>query len=383
MKIVYCLNAICYRGGIERVTIAKANALAEIPDNEVWIIVTDNAFDTAIPLSSKVKLVDLKINYYRDQSPIPFIDIFREYRKRYAHKRILRKVLNEISPDIVVSVGQAEKYIIPSLNISSKPVLVRELHYYKYYRLDFADSWQKKVIARIADWYDFCWKINQYDAIVVLTHSDKEKYWKGNSRVRAIGNPLIEQPRHLSTCKNKTVMAVGRLVPQKNFESLLRAWRIVEDKHEDWRLKIWGEGVLKESLIELIERLALKNVDMMGFSSQIIDKYCEASLLAVTSRFEGFAMMILEAMSSGLPIVSYDCPCGPSDLIEDGVNGFLVASGDERTLAARICRVIDNCEERIEMGTNSVEKSMNYQIDSIISQWMNLFHELRTAKTKS
>ena len=377
MKIVYCLNAICYVGGIERVTIAKANALAALPENELWIVVTDNQFELPLPLSSKVHLIDLGVRYYVNQSPNPFIDLIKEGIKRHKHKLLLQQELEKIAPDILISVGQAEKYMLPSLKLSSKPAYIREIHFYKLYRRDYATSWQKKLIARFADWYDYEWKIKKYDAIISLTKTDRDLYWYGDKRVRVIPNPVIVQPKTISTCENKVVIAVGRLVAQKNFESLLRVWQKVEILHTEWSLQIWGEGELKNDLNALIENLGLKQAKLMGFSSEIIKKYTAASILTVTPRSEGFALNMLEAMASGLPIVSYDCPCCPRDIIDVGENGFLVKPGDEDTMAERLCWLMEHPVERKAMGVKAVTKAAHYQIDQVVEQWMSLFRELR------
>lgn len=380
MKIVYCLNAICYGGGTERVTIAKANALAEIEGNEVWILVTDNKYAPALPISEKVHLVDLGIEYYVNQSKNPIIDLLKESVKRHRHKLLLQKTLEDIGPDIVISVNQGEKYILPRLRLSSNPVVIRELHYYKYYRRDFADSLVKRLLARLADWYDFGWKIWKYDAIVTLTETDRQLYWNGDERVRVMPNPLIEKPARRSDCNNKIVMAVGRLKAQKNFRALLRVWQKVEARHADWKLQIWGEGSEREQLEEDIRLLQLKNATLQGFSPDLIEHYADASLLAVSSMYEGFPLMIIEAMSAGLPVVSCDCPCGPRDIICDGADGFLVGQDDVDALAEKICFLIENEDVRKKMGGRAKVKSENYKIGDIALRWMRLFEELKPQK---
>lgn len=377
MRIVYCLNAICYGGGIERVTIAKANALADISGNEVWILITDNKYDLPLPLSEKVHLVDLGVRYYENQSANPFIDLLKESRKRKHHKKLLQATLEKIQPDVLISVGQGEKYILPALKLFPKPALLREIHYYKHYRRDFADNWQKKFLAHLAEWYDYGWKIRKYDAIVSLTHTDRSRYWKNDAKVQVIPNPVIAQPKSISSCENKVVMAVGRLVAQKNFGSLLHVWQKVETLHPDWQLQIWGEGIQRPLLQQTIIDLDLHNVTLKGFSSQIIDQYAEASMLAVTSRYEGFGQMIIEAMTAGIPVVSYDCPCGPRDIISEGADGFLVETGNEEALAERIIWMIEHPDDRKSMGANAVVKAAHYSIDVVTEQWMNLFRELR------
>lgn len=376
MKVAYCLNSLSDCGGIERVTIAKANALVSLYGCEVWLLVTDNSYEPILRLGTGVHLVDLEIDYYVNQSPNPIIDAWREAKKRRKHKHVLQQRLNEILPDVVISVGLAEKNFLPTLQIASHPVFVRELHYCKHYRTLFADTLLKKAIAQLAEWYDYGCGIRRYDKIVTLTETDKRESWNNNERVAVIPNPLIERPATMSDGSGQVVMAVGRLTAEKNFGSLLRAWQYVEAQHPDWKLQIWGEGGQRQLLTQLIQVLNLHNVKMMGYTPHVMDHYAEASILAVTSRFEGFGLMIIEAMSAGVPVVAYNCPMGPKELIADGVNGYLVTQDDETSLAAHIGHLIAHQQERQQMGQKAVETAADYDMNLVVRRWMSLFEDL-------
>lgn len=376
MRIVYCLNSICYGGGTERVTIAKANALAEMEGNEVWIIVTDNKFEPALPLSSKVRLIDTQIGFYVNQSANPFVDLIKDSIKRRRYKVRVRQELEKIAPDVVISVNQSEKNLLPSIKVASKPIYIREIHSYKHYRRDYAATWVKRLIARLSEFYDFGWKIWHYDAIVVLTEIDRQMHWANRAKVRVMPNPLIEVPVSPVRTPKPVVMAVGRLMPEKNFASLLHAWKLVEKKHPDWTLNIWGEGQERGHLKQYIAELQLQHTVLKGWSQQIMKQYAEGAMLAVTSRYEGFGLMIIEAMASGLPVVAYDCPCGPRELITDGQDGFLISPGNEEALAERLCWLIEHEEKRRQMGKRALEKSAHYEIQGVMTRWMLLFDEL-------
>lgn len=379
MRIVYCTNAICYAGGMERVTIAKANALAAIDGNEVWIAVTDNNFKPSLPLDPKVHLKDLEIDYFENESSI-FAPVAR-FLKGIKHRRRLQMFLNEIKPDIVIAVGWSEKYFLPHLNISSKPKFIRETHYVKHYRLMSATSFLSRVKARFVEWYDYNWKIKAYDKIVVETHEDRETSWDVNhDNVTTIHNPIISKPSKVSTQNEKIVMAVGRLAAVKNFSSLLDAWSIVEQKNPDWQLFIWGDGALKVELQNKIDSLHLKTACLKGYSADVINEYSNASLLALTSVFEGFSLAIVEAFAAGVPVASYSCPCGPKELVSNGVEGFLVEPNDYVALAGRINYMIEHDEERREMAKHAYEKSKSFDLDFIAKEWMSLFEELRREK---
>lgn len=383
MKIVYCLNSIRYLGGIQRVTIVKANALAALSGNNVYIVVTDNRAGTLIhPLSPQVHLIDLDINYYEDDWKSKWNVIKGIIAKRREHKKRLRETLQKIQPDVVVSVGQSEKNMLPS--IDGRWITIRELHFTKNYRMLHAKSRLDYVLALAGNWYDYRYKIKKYDHIVVLTHEDKETHWQNSKHVSVIPNPISFVTDITAKYDAKKIITVGRLSHQKNYSSLIRAFRRVADRHPDWTLEIYGEGEEKEQLRSLVNGLGLDDtVCLKGYTSNVQEKMAEASVFVLSSLFEGFGLVIVEAMSCGLPVVSYACPCGPKDIITDGVDGFLVPVNDEKRLADRLCRLIKDEELRMKMGKAALQKAKQYSIENIIPQWMELFNNLINEKRKS
>lgn len=377
MKIVYCTDSICYMGGVELVTIIKANALAEIKGNEVFIVVADNESNELItPLSPKVHLVDLHVNYNCIDGNNRAQSMRSGYIKRRLHKHLLGKKLHEIQPDIVVSVGRSEKYFLPSMRGNWKTI--RELHLTANYRSFVYNSFWQKLLAKIMDIYEYDCRIWNYDKIVLLTQEDKRKHWKDNDKIEVIPNPItFKEPNVPAQLEAKRIVAVGRLEAQKNFSSLLQVFELVAAKHADWMLEIYGDGSLKDDLMREIIQLGLeRNVILMGYTDRVREKLMLSSCLVVSSLFEGFSLAILEAMSCGLPVVSYLCPCGPSDLIDEGETGFLVPQGDEQAMADRICRLIEDDKLRKEMGHAAKKASEQYRLDKIIPKWMNLFQDL-------
>lgn len=381
MKIVYCLNSIRGIGGIQKVTVVKANALAEISDNEVYVVVTDNKGGVLTePLSPKVHLIDLDVNYYQDDWQSKWNVLKGIFIKRREHKKRLKAVLNEIQPDVVISVGQSEKNMIPSIKVNF--VKIREFHYTKDYRMKHANSLLDKLMAIWGNLYDYIiFKTNGYDKIIILTNEDLYLNWKGYTNVSVIPNPSTFQSDRIASLESKKVVSVGRLSMPKNFVSLIRAFRWVVEKHSDWILEIYGEGPQKIELENLINQLNLtQNVYLKGYTSDVKGVMTDSSIFVLSSIFEGFALVLIEAMSCGLPVVSYACPTGPKDIITEGKDGFIVPVNDEKELARRICLLIEDENKRKVMGRCALEKSKQYQIGPIVQQWMKLFDEL--IKTK-
>ena len=374
MKIVYCLNSISTLGGIEKVTIAKANALAEFNDYEIYIIITEKIDnDCKVNLSSKIKLIELDVNYYEYDWKSKWHLLKTYLVKGYKHKKILKRRLKEINPDIVISVGQSEKYILPSIKGNWK--LIREIHYTSDYRRLQAKNLKDRIIAYLRKYYDYKWKIKKYDKIVLLTNEDKENHWRDKEKVIVIPNFLTFTTSHTpSSLLHKRVISIGRLEDQKNYRSLIAVFKTVVNKHPDWILEIFGEGAEKSNLRRQIDSLELSDsVKLMGNTSNPIEEMRNASIFVMSSKFEGFPLVVIESLSVGIPVVSYSCLSGPKDIISDGHDGFLVPQGNEAEMAEKINYLIENPEVRKKMGAAAYEKSKNYLPDKVIPLWRNLF----------
>ena len=378
LKIVYCLDEIEAVGGIERVTIAKANALSRIPGNEVYLAVAYARKAPSLPVDPAVKIVDLDVRYYDDKDLSRTGRMVFLFKKRKEHRRKMEKLFNELAPDIAISTGMSEKHFLSRLSVSPRPAYIREFHFYKFHRKVLNKSLFEKLAARISEFKDFNFSVKRYDKIVILTEEDKEKNWTGWKNIEVIPNPVVAQADRIASLDNNVVVTAGRLVEQKNYESLISAWKIVSDKHPDWELRIFGDGSMREELQKQIEDSNLSDkVKLCGFTKDIPKEMGEASMYVLSSLYEGFPLVLVEAMSCGLPVVSYMCPCGPNDIIRDGKDGFLVAMNDEKQLADRIMTLMEDKDLRKRMGAAAKEKASYYRPDVIIERWMNLFKSIR------
>lgn len=372
MKIVYCLNSIQEIGGISKVVKLKATQLGKL-GHEVFIVVTDHDPDkfNEIPNYS---IINLNINYYKDDWKSKYHVLKGIFIKRLKHKRRLGIFLNKIQPDIVISVGQSEKYFLPEIKGNWKTI--REFHYEKGYRIRRANTFFQKLIAKLINLYDYNYKINKYDHIVLLTEEDK-KNW-GRDNISVIPNPIKLVNNNKAPLNEKKIVSVGRLVKQKNFKSLVNAFKQVVEAHPDWILNIYGEGNLKNELQAQIKSENLSNnIFLKGLSDNHNEIYGKASIFVMSSIYEGFPLVLLEAMSFGIPLISYDCPYGPGQLIKDGQNGYLVPVNDEFTLAKKICDLIEDYNRRKEMGRMSYIKAQKFNQENVCDQWINLFKKLK------
>jgi Glycosyltransferase len=380
-KIAYCIPSLYYPSGMERVVTLKANYLADILNYDITIILTDGKDKKPYyELSPSIKIINLDINYDELYGKSLIKKISSYFCKQYLFKKKLNSTLHKIKPDITISTLRREINFINSIQDGS--LKVGEIHFSKANYRDFKNekilSIFQKIIAHF--WMSKLIKeLKKIDTFVVLSHEDKLK-WRELENITVIHNPLSFFSEKTSDCNAKQVIAVGRYVPQKGFDILINAWNIVSQKHPEWILRIYGDGMRKE-LEEQIYSLRISNSCFLEHSvSNIADKYCESSIFVLSSRYEGFGMVITEAMACGVPAVSFACPCGPKDIIKNGIDGLLVENGNIQELADKICYLIEHEDVRKEMGKQARINVERFKIENIAMKWKELFDSLLDSK---
>ncbi len=380
MNIVYCTDIVYELSGVDFTTITKANALAEIPGNRVWIVVSGNP-KSLVHRLKRVSVIEVSVQYYTKDNQGLFAALWDIYKKRKIHKKRLEILLENIAPDIVIASGVLMKYFLPSLKLSSNPVFIRELHSNRNYSIQAASSWTGKMIPLAGYIYDYYWKINQYDQIVVLTENEKQGWWKYWKKVVVIPNPITHWSGRVSEGNAKVAITGGRLAKMKNFSGLINIWEKVSRRHPDWILQIWGVGETQKGLENQIEEKNLsEHVLLNGYTGEMGVEMSKASLFVFTSLSESFSLVTLEAMSVGIPAVVYNCPGGISYVVKDNVTGFLVPMNDEDAFVEKVCTLIEDEELRKKMGQAALAESKQYGIDIITHRWMDLFQELLDKK---
>lgn len=375
-KIVYCTPSLYMAGGVERILTTKANYLADDLEYDIYIILSDGK-DKApyYQLSPKIHVIQLDINF-EELWGCNFLYKVALYLKKYkVFKRELTRLLKEIKPDFTISLLRREINFITKIDDGS--IKVGELHVNRNNYRNFEEGNSnilKKTFSKI--WSrNLVKRLNELDKLVVLTNEDKEN-WSELNNVVVINNPLDHKSDKLSKPDSKRVIAVGRYVYQKGFDLLLEAWATVLKKHSDWHLYIYGYGD-REPYIELAKKInILDNCHLNNAVNDIDSEYAKSSIFAFSSRFEGFGMVLVEAMACGLPCVSFDCPCGPKDIIENEKNGYLVKSFNTEDFADKLNSLIENESLRITMGKEALLSSNKYNINDIGMTWKLLFDEL-------
>lgn len=376
-KIVYFVGGLLSPNGMGTILSQKINYLAEHTDYDLYMILTEKA---GVPwyykINTKVKWVNFDINF--DE-----LDVMPMYKKVWYYRlkqRKFRKMFTDylmhIRPDITISICRREINFINDIKDGSKKVA--EIHFARPFYRKFEKPFFPKLVNELISklWVDSLIKqLKRLDCFVVLTKEDSMN-WPELDNLVVIPNFVFSTSSLKSDLLSKRVIAVGRYSWQKGFDLLIEAWKVVNARHADWRLDIYGSG---------------DNVKYQGFADDlnlsstvtchksienIYEKYLDSSLFVLSSRYEGFGLVLVEAMCTGLPVVSFACPCGPRDIIEDGVSGYLIDNDDVLQLAEKICLLIENENIRKLMGQAAIERARFFSRDQVMSRWIELFESL-------
>ncbi|MFI3287315.1 MAG: glycosyltransferase family 4 protein [Rikenellaceae bacterium] len=379
--IVYCINSLTGGGGTARVVAQKASYFADVLDYSVHIIVSkqgSSPIDYNFSNKISIHFMDKELAFRSPRVPgLRFYLFLRNARRKYS------KLIEEISPDIVTVVGPFfEDLIIPKICKKQNIISIREFHFAikanAYLTTCYKDRCRRLKLK--LQQFISTKQMYKYNCLVILTNSDLKEHRSSNAtRIEVIPNVssigIIDKMPNLDS---KQVISVGSMRSNvKRFDMQIRIWKEFLKKHPDWTLHIYGDGIEMQRLRDLVEELDLiSNVFLHGSTSHIGVKYLESSIYLSTSIAEGMPMTILEATEAGLPVVSIDCPCGPSDIIKENVTGYLVKEGDFDILLSRLDLLATNLELRRIMSKNAKIEAVKYFPSEIMPQWVELYESL-------
>lgn len=363
MRIAYTCQYISVRGGLERILVDKANAMAAAGHDVCMIVNNPPGSQPVYTVDSRVRLIDLSL-------AIPSGALQRLRFKVRQNMRIVR-ALRSFRPDITVVVPT---WLALGMFLGSGRMVLESHNNRSLMFSNERQSWYKRLKVALAERTAAC--------VVSLTEG-AGKEWSKAKRREVIPNfsninPPVAQPERTSAA-----CAVGRLHPQKQFDLLIDAWAIVARRHPEQQLHIYGDGPLRQELQQQIDSLGLGGaVRLCGKSDHVEQIYASHSFLVLSSAYEGFGLVLIEAMQCGCPCVSVDCEFGPRDIITDGIDGILAPyrglSRRERVarLADAVCRMIENPEIQASMRQQAIKNARRFDKNAIMQRWQQLFFEL-------
>lgn len=352
-------------GGGEKILSSKMNSLVNDFGCEVYLCTSEQDGKPSVyAISKEINWLDLGINYRRNKSyfsPLNLIKTIQHFLK-------LKKALFKIKPDVIISVSYSpEQYFLPFIHKNIPKV--KEIH--------SSGVNYKRPIGLIQKLkYQLFGLFENYNAVVVL-NNDEEQYYPFKN-VLVIPNFIEKSLNNIqkkNTIRKNIIIAAGRIAPVKQFDHLIKAWSLIAKDFPDWKVQIYGEGdePLLSELDTLIKEQSVPNIQLMGATNNLGKKMEEAAIYALTSATECFPMVLLESLACGLPIVSYDCPHGPSNIVTNGEDGILVEHNSIECFAENLTKLIIDEELRMKMERSAVINSKRFEEDVIMMQWINLF----------
>ncbi len=358
MKLLYITNGINGAGGLERVLSIKASLLAE-KGHEVHIMALNHAHKNPFySFSEKIGFHSIEVG----GNPLRY---WNKYRKG------IQNLVDKLNPDIISVCDDGLKGFFIPWFLKTKAKLFYERHVSKLIELRDDFGWARRMAVK-SKWFFMECLGNRFSRFVVLTNGNL-KEWPSLKNLTVIPNPLSFFPEEPANLYPKVVICVGKISYQKGQDILIQAWEKVHKKHPEWSLHLFGKA--NTAFLDF-RGMESKNIHFFPPEKDIELRYRESSIYVMPSRFEGFGMVLIEAMACGLPCVSFDCAYGPADIIRHGEDGFLVEKENVDELADRLIQLMEDEALRRKMGAKARENVDRYKADKILDQWEALFGEL-------
>ena len=371
MKLLYITDALAIYGGLERILVEKVNLLKKFFGYEIYLITLNQGEHPVLySLDPEVRYSDLGILFHKQYDFGGIKRLLEINRLHSLYKRRLQMKIEEVKPDVIVC---ARIDLVKTIDkVKGNIPLVFESHTYRR----TTEMEGATFFTHMKSWmYRRYEKLPQM--IVTLTDGDAKDWKTRNQNICVIPNVVnLNKSGRFSDCMSKSAIFVGRFSKQKDVKSLLSIWKIVHRFHPDWSLHIYGGyGPEQDLLLPEIKKMDA-NIAVFDPTPDILDKYRENSILLLTSIYEPFGLVLPEAMSCGLPVVAFDCPYGPADIITDGIDGFLIKDRDDNLYAEKVSLLMDDVNMRRTMGQAGVISSQRYSAERIMPEWKRLFEQV-------
>lgn len=378
MRILIIHRSFALVGGAERVIIDKANYLANSGHQLMLVSYEQGQHTVPYELQTSIEYRDLNCRFFTLSKYSPMMRLWYFFRLRSQFRRSLRNIVTSFRADVVVMASDWQTLIDVVLDASGNIPVIAEFHNaYDYVMRNIGASGGKmrQKMTQLYYWYTLK-NLKRCARLVVLTNADANNWRRHFSNIEVIPNPVTIYPDVIDDIpKDKgRIIFVGRFNREKRIDRLIDAFSMIAEKYPEWHVDIFGEGNEKQNLLDQIARLALDNrVVIHEPTRAIYDEYKRSEMLVLCSEHEAYSLVLVEAMSCGIPCISFDCPIGPRELIRDGVTGLLALNGNVEDLSSKIEWLINNDLERRAMGIKARQFSAKFKLPVIMSLWENLY----------
>ena len=384
MRSVYVTETMVSSGGTEKMLSEKASYLVDVFGYDVTIIsCTQIAGQTnTFPLSQNVKQINLAIPYYRQYHYGYPKRLLVKWETNQALKKLLTKTIHQIDPDIVIGVARFAADIVTTIKCRAKKII--ECHEARPFIMADMEG-NRALVSRL--YTNLIMKKRYFriierhaDVVVTLTEGDSH-LWKKARYVEVIPNFSTMVVGTMANYKSKRIIAVGRLSAEKGYDRLLKIWKKVSPQHQDWSLEFFGDGKLRNMLTNMIHDLQLQNVSINPPTPHISEEYAKSSICVITSHFEGFSLVLLEAIKHGIPCIAFNCPFGPASIIKDDICGFLFKDNDIEQYAQKLSLLMDREDIWKSLSEGAIIRDADFSVDSVMKHWKRLFEDLTHTKS--
>ena len=371
MKIAYLFYHFAQKAGTERILINKMNWLADHGYDVYALTYEQGAHPFAFPLSDKVHHIDFNVCFFPLYKCNPFKRLWTTVKRRRQLVMKLREFVSQQRPDAMACTTYAPFEITALTKVCKSLSVPFFIESHSIYAETKKADWLSLILHRNKPFTrDYLSGANR---VIALTEGDAKEWRKVTSKVDVIPNMVtFDAAYQHSDLNSQKVIFMGRMEAEKGLSDLLKVWELVHRRCPDWTLHVYGIGSQREWFVNQAEQL---NIDICVHEPvpMISEKYCDSSILLLTSTSEAFGLVLVEAMRCGLPVVAFDCPYGPADIITDGADGFLVKNRDVEAFADRVCQLIEDKVLRQKMGKTAIQSAQRYTPERIMPLWKELF----------
>lgn len=380
MRILIIHRSLALVGGAERVIADKANYLAAKGHHLMLISYEQGLHPLPYELHPSVEYNDLDCRFFTLSRYSPLLRLYHFLRLKRKFKKSLNEAVVSFRADVVVMASDWQTLINVVLEAAGEVPVIAEFHNaYDFImrNVEVYGSALKQKMTKAYYWHTlrhlkYCAKL------IVLTHSDAENWRQHFQNVVVIPNPLTFYPDVIDDVPKDPgrIIFVGRFNHEKRIDRLITAFSMIADKYPEWHVDIFGEGNEKERLLSQIIEMNLEGrVVIHEPTKTIFDEYKRSEMLVLCSEHEAYSLVLVEAMSCGIPCVSMDCPVGPREIIEDGVTGLLACDGDVEDLSSKMEWLIVHDAERREMGINARKSAAKRKLSVVMMDYERLLLE--------